>query len=156
MMGDRATQQPMSAHAPSGPGAGPASILAAKAIHQEVDLGAAPHTIYEALLDAQQFRALSGGLPAVISREVGGAFSLFGGPIVGRHLELVPDRLITQAWRVADWPEGVYSVARFHFRAIGTGTKISFDHTGFPADQAEHLSSGWYKNYWDGLRKQFG
>jgi activator of HSP90 ATPase len=36
--------------------------------------------------------------PTQISREVGGAFSLFGGIIVGRHIELVPNERIVQAW----------------------------------------------------------
>lgn len=155
-MTDRAAPQPMAAAAPSDGAPVSASILAAKAIHQEVDLAAEPRRVYEALLDTHRFRAVSGQLPTMISREVGGAFSLFGGPIVGRHLELVPDRLISQAWRVVDWPDGVYSVARFDLRTFGTGTRIFFDHTGFPPDQAEHLSNGWYQNYWNGLRRYLG
>ena len=51
-------------------------------IHQEVDFNASPERVYEALLDAKQFSAFS-GRPAEINREVGGAFSLFGGHIIG-------------------------------------------------------------------------
>jgi hypothetical protein len=32
-----------------------------------------------------------GDKPTEISREVGGAFTLFGGYIIGRHVELVPN-----------------------------------------------------------------
>jgi len=39
--------------------------------------------------------------------------SLFGGHIVGRHVELAPNERVVQAWRVADWPPGVYSIAKF-------------------------------------------
>ncbi len=61
--------------------------------------------------------------PAEISREVGGAFSLFGGYIMGRHVEQ------------------------------GAGSKIVFDHTGFPKGEAEVLASGWKAHYWEPLAK---
>jgi activator of HSP90 ATPase len=57
-------------------------------LHQEVDFNTSPHRIYDILLDAKQFSAFSGE-PAEIVGEAGGAFSLFGGKIVGRHSELV-------------------------------------------------------------------
>jgi len=131
-------------------------VIAAKAIHQEEDFQASPQRIYEALLDAKQFQAFSGGRAAEIRREAGGTFSLFAGHIVGRNLELLPNRRIVQAWRVAPWPEGIYSIARFELRAQGPGTKVILDHTGFPPDLAEHLASGWQENYWQALRKYFG
>ena len=129
------------------------AIIMAKAIHQEEDYKADPKRIYEALLDAKQFTAFSGGRSAEIHREVGGAFSIFAGHIVGRNLELVPNRRIVQAWRVVSWPEGVYSIARFELQVQGSGTRVIFDHTGFPPDLAEHLESGWQENYWKLLRK---
>ena len=66
--------------------------------------------IYTALTDARQFDRIiqlsaamrSGALgskPAEISPQVGGEFTLFGGYITGRHLELVPNERIVQAWR---------------------------------------------------------
>jgi activator of HSP90 ATPase len=68
-----------------------------------------------------------------MSREVGGAFSIFRGHILGRHIELVPNERIVQAWRVANWNPGVYSIAKFELVEQGSGTKIVFDHTGFPS-----------------------
>jgi activator of HSP90 ATPase len=55
-----------------------------------VDFKASPERIYEVLLDAKQFSAFSGGRPAEIDRDVGGAFSLFAGHIAGGNLELLP------------------------------------------------------------------
>jgi activator of HSP90 ATPase len=129
------------------------TILMAKAIHHEVDFKAAPHRIYEALLDAKQFSALSGFPGAEIHREVGGTFSLFSGHVIGRNLELVPNRLIVQAWRAADWSDGVYSIARFELVPQSSGTRIKFDHTGFPVERAEHLEDGWREHYWTTLQK---
>jgi activator of HSP90 ATPase len=110
-------------------------------IHQEIDFTASPQRIYEALLDTKQFTAFS-GRRAEINREVGGAFSLFDGHITGRNVELVPNKRIVQAWRTADWPEGVYSIARFELTAQGSGTHLVFDHIGFPEGLHDHLAKG--------------
>jgi activator of HSP90 ATPase len=140
----------------------------AESIHQEVALKANRKRVYDALTDGKQFNKvteLSGAMQSgmalgtaatEISREVGGAFSLFGGHIAGRHIELVPNLRIVQAWRAADWGPGVYSIAKFELAEQGTGTKIVFDHTGFPAGQWEHLAAGWKANYWEPLEKFLG
>ena len=132
------------------------AITMAKAIHQEEDFKARPQQIYEALLDAKQFSTFSGGRSAEIHGEVGGAFSLFAGHIVGLNVELVANRRIAQAWRVVMWPEGVYSIARFELQGPASGTRVVLDHTGFPPDLAEHLASGWQESYWKPLRAYLG
>ena len=91
--------------------------------------------------------------PAEISGEVGGAFTCFGGHIVGRHVELVPNQRIVQAWRVVTWDAGVYSIAKFEFNEQGSATRLVFDHRGFPTGKAEHLADGWKANYWEPMRK---
>jgi len=103
-----------------------------------------PEARVSALTDAKQFEkvvmlsaAMKSGMapgakPEEISREAGGAFSLFGGYVTGRQLELVPNERIVQAWRAGGWDPGDYSIARFELVEQGTGTKIVFDHTGFP------------------------
>jgi activator of HSP90 ATPase len=131
------------------------TILVAKAIHHEVYISAAPQRIYEALLDARQFSVFSGFPGAEIHREAGGSFTLFGGHVTGRNLELAANRLIVQAWRAGDWSEGVYSIARFELVSQGAGTRIKFDHTGFPVEKAEHLEDGWREHYWTTLQKYF-
>ena len=121
-------------------------------IHQEVDFQAAPQRLYEALLDSKQFSAFS-GRPAAIDPAVGGAFSLFGGHIVGRNVELVANQRIVQVWRVVDWPEGAYSIVKFEFKVQGASTHLVFDHAGFPEGLRDHLAAGWESNYWALLKK---
>jgi activator of HSP90 ATPase len=121
-------------------------------IHQEVDFRASPQWLYEALLDSRKFSAFS-GRPAEIKPEPGGTFSLFGGHIVGRNVELVPNMRIVQAWRVVDWPEGVYSIVRFELKKRESGTQLVFDHIGFPRGLHDHLAKGWEANYWALLKK---
>jgi activator of HSP90 ATPase len=124
-------------------------------IHEVLEFPVSPRRIYEALLDSKQFSAFS-GVPAEIHREAGGTFSLFGGQISGRNVELAPDRRIVQAWRAASWPEGVYSIAKFELEAQGAGARLVFDHTGFPPELRDHLAGGWREHYWGPLKKYFG
>ena len=123
-----------------------------ESIHQEVVIKASPERIYQALTDSKQFSELTGGAPAEISTEAGGPFSCFGGMIVGRSIELVPNQRIVQAWRAKSWEPGVYSIAKFELEAHGAETRLVFDHSSFPEGQREHLAAGWQKNYWDGLK----
>jgi activator of HSP90 ATPase len=105
------------------------------------------------LSEAMRSGMAPAGKPTEISREVGGTFTIYGGHIIGRHLELLPSERIVQAWRVVDWNPGIYSVAKFELTPEGSGTKIVFDHTGFPVGLAPHLAAGWNANYWEPLRK---
>jgi len=141
-------------------------LRAEEAIHQEPVFKASRKRVYEALTETNQFAKVvelsaamkSGGMKTgaaavAISREAGGAFSAFGGYITGRQVELVANERIVQVWRAGSWDPGSYSIARFALMESGGGTKIVFDHTGFPKGQAEHLAEGWRTNYWEPLAK---
>jgi activator of HSP90 ATPase len=128
-------------------------------IHQEVDFKAPPERLYKALLDTKQFSEVSAqssefsAKSAEIDQSVGGAFSLFDGHIIGRNVELILNQRIVQAWRVVDWPAGVYSIVKFELKSQGSGTHLIFDHTGFPEQWHDHLAAGWQSHYWDLLSK---
>jgi activator of HSP90 ATPase len=137
-----------------------------ESIHQERLFNSGQKRIYDALTIALQFDKiiqLSGvmktpalatmQMPTTIGPDAGAAFALFGGYISGRQIELVPNELIVQAWRVGSWSRGMYSIARFELVAEDARTRMIFDHTGFPDGRAEELASGWQKHYWDPLAK---
>lgn len=147
-------------------GAGTAGIARdMESIHHEVNFKASPERLYAALTDAKQFQkvvllssAVKTGMvkdtrPAEISTVAGGEFAMFGGYITGRQIELVPNVRIVQAWRTGTWDPGTYSIARFALAPGGAGTLLTFDHTGFPKGEAEHLAEGWKTNYWQPLGK---
>jgi activator of HSP90 ATPase len=137
----------------------------ADAIHHEVIFKTAKQRVYELLTDTKKFDRViqlsdaknngmpPNGAPASISRDAGGAFSLFAGIISGRHIELVPNERLVQAWRPVHWKAGIYSIARFQLSDEGSGTKLVLDHTGFPRGEAKGLSDGWHKNYWEPMAK---
>ena len=144
-----AGQQPVMNDVPS-----TASNRTKTSLHYQVDLNPVPQRVYEVLLDSKLFAAFT-GLPAEIDGKPGGAFSLFGGLIEGRNVELIPNQRIVQAWRPSHWDPGVYSIVRFELKPSGARTTMVLDHTGFPEGLADHLNEGWHEHYLDALKKYF-
>jgi hypothetical protein len=80
-----------------------------EAIHQELLFNASPQRVYGALTNGKSFDAItrlsdgdallkaSGAKPTAINSEVGGTFTLFGGYVTGRNLEMLPDERLVQA-----------------------------------------------------------
>ena len=137
----------------------------AEAIRQQVTLDASPQRVYQALTSTKDFDMITrlsdgaallnaaGAKPTSISTELGGPFTLFGGYITGRHLEMLPNERLVQAWRAGSWNPGDYSVAAFHLTAEGGKTKLSFEHRGFPNGNGISLAPGWRVHYWEPLAK---
>jgi len=103
----------------------------AASIHQEPVFPASRKRLYEALTDAEQFDQvvqLSGAMQGLKSK-------------------------VPTAIGAGSWGAGLYSIVRFALVENGGGSKIIFDHVGFPNDQAEHLAAGWQANYWMPLAK---
>jgi len=136
-------------------------------IHQEIRFAAAPRQVYDTLTVTERFdqvvrlsaamnsgmRKKLGPMPTMIDARPGGTFVLFGGYVTGRFLELVPDSRVVQAWRTASWDAGAWSIATFVLVAQSAGTRLVFDHRGFPDADAAELARGWHVNYWEPLAK---
>jgi activator of HSP90 ATPase len=137
----------------------------APAIHQETVISATCARVYGALISAHDFEAITrlsdaadlltaaNAKATAISNRVGGAFTLFGGYITGRNLDLAPGKRLVQAWRAGGWDAGEYSVVRFELRNEPGGCRIIFDQRGFPASQGKSLAYGWRVHYWEPLSK---
>lgn len=122
-------------------------------IHQEVTIEASPNAVYGVLTNSADFARMTGGRAADISKDAGGALSMFGGDIRGRNVELIPGRRVVQAWRSQAWPEGVYSIVKFELVPNAKGTKLIFDQAGYPDEAHDMLEGGWPKMYWQPMNE---
>lgn len=122
-------------------------------IRQTVVLPGTPREVYEALMTTRGHREFTGAA-ARISPRVGGRFMAWGGYIHGKNLKLVPGKTIVQTWRPTDktWPRTYYSRVRFDLAKSPRGTRVTFTHSGVPAEHVGHLTTGWKHSYWDPLR----
>src|SRR4051812_37388004 len=104
-----------------------------KTISQSVTLPGSAAAVYAALMDEEKHSAFTGDA-AKIEPRVGGVFSCYGGYIAGVTVELVPEKLIVQAWRAQSWPKGFYSLVTFALSPAGRNkTRLRFTHLGVPA-----------------------
>ncbi len=128
-------------------------------IHQEAIIGAAPEEVYAVLTDGEKFAAAT-GMPAGIGAGEGDTFSLFGGRVEGRLIELVPGERVVQAWRFSGdhpepWDPGVYSVVRFTLASQPGGTRFVIDHDGIPPEAHDRIEVGYPTFYRDPLLRYF-
>jgi uncharacterized protein YndB with AHSA1/START domain len=128
-------------------------------IHEETVIAAPPGRVFDLLTSGNLF-SFATGQPAEITDREGDSFSLFGGRVEGRQIELVPGQRVVQAWRFgvahpSSWEPGVYSILRFTLEPAGEGTRLVIDHAGIPPEWIEHISMGYPEFYQGPIAKFF-
>jgi len=129
-------------------------------IHLEAVINATPGQIYQCLTNGEMFTAAT-EQPARVRDREGEPFSLFGGRVEGRQIELVPGERVVQAWRFGSahphaWDPGVYSIVRFTLRPEGDATRFVIDHSGIPPEWQDHIQTGYPAFYERPLTRYFG
>src|ERR1700687_1750294 len=109
--------------------------------------------LYELFMDSAKHTAAT-GMPAKISRKVGGKWSAFGGMILGKTLAFVPNRMIVWAWRSSTWknadPDSVLIVS---FEKASSGARVHLVHVGVPKYDHKGVTKGWMNYYWEPWKK---
>ena len=82
---------------------------------------------------------------------VGGSWSLWNGEIIGVNLEVEPDRLLVQNWKLDKWSD--YSRVAITLRENGEETELDLLHERVPEAEYDSLDSGW-KDYYFGPLKE--
>ena len=127
-----------------------------KTIKQRVKFKADPATVYDLLADSRKHAAVT-GRQAVISRKIGGTFTLGEtdgeSDVTGINVDLVPGRRIVQAWRHRRFPEGIFSMAAFTLRPTPDGgTELVLTHRGVPKDLIPETEQAWRDQYWSRIK----
>jgi hypothetical protein len=109
-----------------------------KTISQKVRFKAEPGDVYRLLVtDAEQV-----GRPFVM------------GEGTGIVVDLAPAERVVRAWREADYPEGVFSMAAFTLRPVETGTELKLTHRGVPKALIPRTEERWRQSYWEPMKRQ--
>jgi activator of HSP90 ATPase len=114
---------------------------------------AEPEEIYNALVNPISLEIWTGE-DAEMSTEPGSEFSLWGGSIVGKNLEFVPDKKIVQQWYFDGQPEE--SIVTIKLHKDKKGTSVELNHTNIPDEEYEGFADGWDSSYFGPLTDFFG
>jgi uncharacterized protein YndB with AHSA1/START domain len=123
-----------------------------KTIKQRVKFKTDPATVYDLLADSRKHSAVT-GRQAIISREIGGTFSIGERDVTGINVDLVPGRRIVQAWRDRRFPEGIFSMAAVTLTPTPDGgTELVLVHRGVPKDLIPETEQAWREQYWSRIK----
>lgn len=115
-----------------------------KTISQTYEIKAPAADVWQALVDPKVIEAWGGG-PAVMDDKEGTEFSLWGGSIHGKNLDVISNKKLVQDWFSEDWPEP--SKATFELIAKPNGTRLEFSQVNVPDDEVDEIADGWRDFY---------
>jgi activator of HSP90 ATPase len=110
------------------------------------EFACSPAIIFQAWLSSAGHTQMTGS-PATASDQAGEPFKAWDGYILGKNLELDPNRRILQAWRTsefdADQPD---SIVEIKLDPSGEGTRVTIRHWNLPEDGMQYRQ-GWEEFY---------
>jgi activator of HSP90 ATPase len=121
-------------------------------IQQSVRFRTSPKALFEMYMDSRM-HSKSTGLPARVSRRVGGRFRAFAGKLEGKNLLIIPSKQIVQFWRATHWKKDDWSILILTFGKVAGGAQIDLVHVGVPSYDHRGVQEGWPKFYWKPWKK---
>ncbi|KAH8356943.1 hypothetical protein KR200_005627 [Drosophila serrata] len=111
--------------------------------------------LYNALTKSDMVTAFTRA-PAKVDAVRGGEFVLYGGNVLGKFEELVPEKKIQQSWRLKNWSSGHYSNVTIELEETSSSTMMTLKQTGIPASEYDAMKTNWYRYYWHSIKQTFG
>ena len=123
-----------------------------RTIQIAASLPASADRLFDMYLDPVEHAAFTGA-PVTISDQPGAPFRAFNDALSGTILQVVPKRLIVQAWRSTNWgPADFDSTLVLSFWPEDDGARIELVHANVVDDDFAGVSQGWEKFYWTPCR----
>lgn len=121
-----------------------------RTIKRSFHIHAARAKVWQALVDPKLLRAWGAG-PAKMSARTGAAFSLWGGDIYGKNLEVVKQKKLVQEWFVKGWKAP--STLTISLTLAKMGTLVRLVQENVPDDEYKQYRDGWENSYFGPLRR---
>ena len=108
-----------------------------------------PKAVYDLYMNPKKHAMISGG-PATMTSKPGAKYSVYGGYITGKNLDLVKDKLIVQTWRAQGWDKNdVDSTFIISLEPKGKDVALQMIHANVPEKHEKSLAKGWNEHYWN-------
>ena len=122
-----------------------------KIIKQTYFIKAPIERVWQALVDPKEIEGW-GAAPAKMDDKIGTQFSLWGGDIYGKNIELKAPTKLKQEWYGGSWPKP--SIVTFTLTPEKTGTRLDLIHEDVPDEEVDDFADGW-ESYYCGAIKEY-
>ncbi|XP_011179534.2 activator of 90 kDa heat shock protein ATPase homolog 1 [Zeugodacus cucurbitae] len=129
--------------------------LDVRTLKMAVEFNCSANDLYNALTREDMLTAFTRA-PVKVSATRGGEFVLYGGNVLGKFEELVPEKKIKQTWRLKNWPSGHYSQVVIDLDETKSNTQLKLTQTGIPASEYDAMPTNWHRYYWESMKQTFG
>lgn len=121
-----------------------------KTINQSYIINAPVDKVWDAFVKPDIIAKWGAG-PAKMDVKEGTQFSLWGGTIYGKNIQIIPHKKIMQDWYEKRWKEP----SRVIFRLYGFPNKTQIDllHENVPDSSAKDIDAGWHTYYLGAIKK---
>ena len=120
-----------------------------KTIKQAYKINASVEKVWEALVNPEIINKWGGG-PAKMSDKLED-FSLWGGDVYGKNIEVVPCKLLKQEWYGGKWAKP--SIMSFKLSEKDGLTTVELFQTDIPDEEEKDIDMGWKDYYMEPLKK---
>ncbi len=107
---------------------------------------ASPQDVFTALTNPFTIELWSGET-AVMSKEVGAEFSLWGGAIVGKNIEVLENEKLVQQWYFGEEDDNNPSIVTLKLWEKKSNCSVELLHTNIPDDAYDNIVEGWNEAY---------
>jgi len=115
--------------------------------------------LFKTFTDPQRLAAFTRAAPKQFDgAKVGGKFAIFDGNVLGEFVKLDEPKKLVQKWRLAQWPEGHYSLQEINFdqNDVDQVTNMRVSWTGVPVGQEDVVQRNWEGYYVRSIKQTFG
>lgn len=121
-----------------------------RTIKQKYLIKAPVAEVWKALVEPKVIDLWGGG-PARMEEKAGTKFSLWGGDIHGKNIEVTRYKQLVQEWFSGSWKKP--SRVTFTLTEKGPETEVELLHVDVPDEEGEEIAHGW-KTYYLGSMKE--
>jgi len=122
-----------------------------KVIKQIYKIEASKTKVWNALVSPKEIKAWSGET-AKMDAKVNAEFSLWGGSIWGKNIEVVPEKKLVQEWFGGEWEKP--SIMEIVLSEKAGFTDIKLVHKNVPPEEIKDFAAGW-NDYYFGPMKEY-
>jgi activator of HSP90 ATPase len=121
-------------------------------IKQTYEMNASPEKVFEALVNPDIIQIWSRD-EAKMGPDVGDNFTLWGGQMFGKNIEVIKNKKLVQEWNYDQWDAP--SKVTFTIKAKGKKTIVELLHEDVPEKSLKSIDEGWDQYYLGAMKDMF-